>query len=796
MKKTLILLLALIALSFSAKAQAIYSIEVDVLIDGNGDARITQTWDTESVDGTEWYIPIGHLGEMKIRDLTVSDETGAVYETLERWDVDKSLEQKKGKCGIVETGSESVEVCWGKGSYGHHVHKVAYTATGLVQGFIDYDAFNFKFINDDLSSTPGSVKVTIRNGTGKGRWTSENVKVWGFGFPGMISVTEKGEVVTYNTESLSRYNEVIVMCRFDKEMFEPRIVRNRPFSEMFNLAMEGSDYVPPSARIDSLHVSVLLEDDGSAFVMEQWYLCAAPGRWRTLRNSLKDEKMKIHDVSVKIDDVPLEETTYKIWKKSSNLELYGKYAFSENNGGRVKAIRWASGKDGLQNVNIFYYLDDAVKNLSDCDAFCHMFINENMNVSPDAIKIYVMNKKINPDTASVRTKGMEGRSGVINGGAYFVTKEYYDRDSTFLKMIVRLDDSVFNLPGPAMDKNYEEFERSAMKRPGESHHYDEGDTTSTDICTFIFLSLLGLFIGKKVWRKTGHVLHKGMFGTTKVTGWWRDIPLGGNMDAAATVLSRGWKRDNPYREKDLIGAYFLKWLQNGLLRVLEDPSGRKDRATLQFLADEIPYEAGKSETELFDMALRASGSNKILEKSEFNAWAKSHYTTVTTWNQEVVNRGMAWFRSQGIDAKLYGPTLDRNGQTEACRLLQFKNYLSDFTLISERQAGEVNLWKQYMIYGTLFGIAEKVDKAFKKLYPKEYAQYISGEGASYTPSAINVISNFGSSFVTTAIASKPSSYGSYSSSGRSSSGWSGGGGHTSSHGGGGYSGGGHGGGSR
>ena len=54
MKKTLILLLGLFALTLGAKAQAIYSIDVDVLIDAKGDARITQTWDTEAVNGTEW----------------------------------------------------------------------------------------------------------------------------------------------------------------------------------------------------------------------------------------------------------------------------------------------------------------------------------------------------------------------------------------------------------------------------------------------------------------------------------------------------------------------------------------------------------------------------------------------------------------------------------------------------------------------------------------------------------------------------------------------------------------------
>lgn len=795
MKKALTILLGLILLSFAAKGQAIYSIDVDVLIDARGDARITQVWDTESVDGTEWYIPIGNLGQMTIRDLTVSDETGTVYETLRKWDVDKSLEQKRGKCGIVETGSESVEVCWGKGSYGHHTHTVSYTATGLVQGFIDYDAFNFKFINDSMSSIPGSVKVTIRNGSGSPRWTSENVKVWGFGYDGEIFVNDKGEVVTYNTGAMNRFSEVIVMCRFDKGIFEPRLERNRPFSEMFNLAMEGSDYVPPSASIDSLHFTVMLEDDCSAYVMEEWYLCAAPGRWRAIRNSLRREKMHIRDVKVNIDDVPLEETTYKKWKKSSNPEIYDKYVFSDRKGGRVKTIRWASSKDGLQTVKIFYHLDDAVKNLSDCDAFCHLFVNENMNVTPQKVKVYIINKNINKENTSVDFAGLGGIAGVVNRGAYYSSRDYYDRDSSYVKVIVRLDDSVLSLPGPAMDKNYEEFAKKAMSAPGVKDHYDEGDMTSGDILDLLFLLVVSFFLGRKIWRKTGHVLHRGMFGTTKVTGWWRDIPLEGNLDAAAAVLAKGWKHDNPYKEKYLIGAYFLKWIQNGLVRVNEDQSGRKEKATLQFLADSIPYEAEKSETELFDMAFKAAGGNKILEKAEFNAWARNHYSTVNTWNHEVVYRGMAWFRNRGIEATLSGPTLGPRGQEEACHLLQFKNFLSDFTLISERHAIEVALWKQYMIYGTLFGIADKVDKAFKELYPKEYAQYV-GEGISYTPSTVYVVSDFASSFISTAIAARPAPSYSSSSSGRSSGGWSGGGGHTSSGGGGGYSGGGHGGGSR
>ncbi|MBR6054084.1 MAG: DUF2207 domain-containing protein [Bacteroidales bacterium] len=793
--KRLFNLLLFLFIYCAAFAQAIYSIDVDVLIDDKGDARITQVWDTESVDGTEWYIPIGNLGQMKIKDLTVSDENGTVFETLEKWDVDRDLKWKRNKCGIVDKGSSGVEVCWGKGSYGHHTHTVAYTATGLVGSFSDYDAFNFKFINDQLSSIPGKVSVTIRNGTGKGKWTSDNVKVWGFGFGGEIYVTEKGEVKTYNTEPLSRFSEVIVMCRFDKGLFHPWLERNRPFSEMFNMAMEGSDYTPPPARIDSLHVSVLFNEEGGAFVMEEWYACAPPGRWYAIRNSLKRENTPIRDVKVKIDDDLLEEMSYKDWKTHTTRSVMGCYAFSENKGGRVKAIRWASAKDGMQTFKLYYHLDDAVKNLSDCDGFCHLFINQDMNLPPDNVKLYIMYDGINPENTSIEFAGMEGKAGVLNRGAYVKTTDAYVSDESYLKVIVRFDDSVFSLKTTPEDRDWAKFYKGALQDVKASDHYNEADVAASDWFLGILLSLLAFFTGKKVWRKTGHVLHKGVFGTAKVTSWWRDIPFGGDMDPAAWVLKNGWKHDNPYKSKDLIGAYFLKWIQDGIVKVSLSGEGRKQTALLEFTVARLPAETPPTEKDLFEMAYLASGNNHILEKDEFNAWARRHYTTVDSWDTAVYRRGIEWFRSKGISAKLYPPTLGSDGQKEAVQLLGFKNYLSDFTLVSEREAAEVKLWKQYMIYATLFGIADKVSRSFKKLYPEIYASYVSEIGLG-SISSFDVVSNIGASFIGAALAAKPTP--SYSSSGHSSGGggWSGGGGHTSFGGGGGYSGGGHGGGSR
>ena len=53
-------------------ANEIKKITVDVNIDKNANAFITETWEVKGTDGTEWYHPFRNLGESKISDFTVS----------------------------------------------------------------------------------------------------------------------------------------------------------------------------------------------------------------------------------------------------------------------------------------------------------------------------------------------------------------------------------------------------------------------------------------------------------------------------------------------------------------------------------------------------------------------------------------------------------------------------------------------------------------------------------------------------------------------------------------------------
>ena len=74
------------------------NLDIRVELSPNGDARITETRQM-SIDseGTECYIVIGNLSGSEVRDLTVTDETGTVYENIGEWVIDRSRSQKQNR---------------------------------------------------------------------------------------------------------------------------------------------------------------------------------------------------------------------------------------------------------------------------------------------------------------------------------------------------------------------------------------------------------------------------------------------------------------------------------------------------------------------------------------------------------------------------------------------------------------------------------------------------------------------------------------------------------------------------
>ena len=322
------------------QAQSIHDLDITARLLKDGSAEITQVWDVTVVRGTEWYVPVENLGKMSITDFSVSENGRRFISEGENWDIDRTLEQKAGRCGIVPKGSGSLELCWGQGSLGDHVWTVTYTLHGLVQSLTDADAFNHMFVNDGMAAPPAHVRLTLENATDGPEWTYDNTRVWGFGFNGEIDVVD-GKVVAESTEPFSDKSRLIAMVRFEKGLFEPAVSRDTSFEKMRKKAFRGSEYKGDSDRgIIALFLLGLASILGGGI----WYLIQrATGRvWK---KSLFGKR--------KIDDwhheVPVDGDLSAAWfvisegsrfgvRNKDKQQLYGAYFLKWILEGKMKAI--------------------------------------------------------------------------------------------------------------------------------------------------------------------------------------------------------------------------------------------------------------------------------------------------------------------------------------------------------------------------------------------------------------------------------------------------------------------------
>lgn len=573
MKKCLFTAAALLAAAVFSHAQQIRDIETTVNLFRNGNAQVIQKWDVNVASGTEYYIPIDNPGKSYIHDFKVF-ENGREYTNEGRdWDSDRSIEEKAGRCGIVEKGRGNIEICWGLGEYGDHVYTIAYIIDNLVQSYPECDGFHWHFLNDEWSVRPEHVSIRLVNKTEADTWywaspDSCNVRFWGFGMEGESGMTEQGDILFESTTRLSYNSFFSALVQFDKGLFEPRVQGDGTFEELKEEAMKGSDY--------------------------------------------GEEKEGFWD--------------------------YVFYAF-----------------------------------------FALVFIG---------LPIFF-------------------------------------------------------------------------------------------IGWLIFLGIRRLYR-----RVTGNRYRKEIFEQTKITTWNRDVPFETNPSTLYSLLQSGdiFHQNKNAAFSNVVGAYFLKWIQEGLVLVEKDPK-KEDRVNLRFVKpkeEEISF-TDKMEATIYKSAREAAGDN-VLEADEFKSWSYKHDTEVASWPNEAITSGRNVWSSVSPEKRR--------------KAVEFKNFLEDFTLVGERTAPEVGLWKQYMIMAASLGIADKVAKNFEKLYPQvmeQYAQDSNMLDTMTTYQVLNSLSRSSSSMMRAAETRQSERAAARAAAARRSSG---GGGSISFGGGGGGFGGGHGGGTR
>lgn len=554
--------------------------------------------------------------------------------------------------------------------------------------------------------------------------------------------------------------------------------------------LAGATVRAQSPDINDLFIQVNLYEDGSAMIYQEWDVkCYEGTEWYYPINNLNGRKISDLEVAEFTDTDTLVFTTEPSWNSDRSMKAKaGKCGIAKTSEG--VEICWGIGSYGRHTFAVAYMVEGFVLGYNDgSDGFNWQFVNDQWDNPPKHVKLYIVNAtgkgskwaEDNED-ARVWAFGVDGdRAEIGFDSDGDVDADVYDMeyDESVIVMMQFKQGEYFE-PTLKVDKSFEEAKEEALEGSNYKISWWQRllwfieELGWVGLCIIAIPFIIIWMLLRKLWLKIAGRYNKKIFGERKIEGWFREAPLGGSLLGTYSLLAKGDRLSSP-DTSNLIGAYFLRWVMDGSVRAEKDP--KKDtRVNLVFTKteEEMNFRDNMERT-VFNAAVEAAGDNLILEKNEFKRWSESHYNTVTGWDTYAKTLGTA----------IWNPA----SQEERRHAVEFKNFLTDYTLVSDREVPEVGLWQDYMVFAQLFGIADKVSKSMEKLFPAEYEEYCERSNMMNTASTYMILSSINTSSVSMMSAARAKHNAEIVRS-------SGGGGSFSRGGGGGFSGGGHGGGTR
>lgn len=470
-----------------------------------------------------------------------------------------------------------------------------------------------------------------------------------------------------------------------------------------------------SKRVRSLVIYVDLDKDGTATIAEEWDVSTGNKitEWYLVRDNLGD--ITIDNFRVLADDKPMADDGE--WNTERSLEeKAGKYGIVHKRDG--VELCWGIAPRGDHVYNVVYQMHGAVKSLRDYDLLHLQLVSPGMSSAPEKVTVAIGSDHLQMDTTHVRIWGFgyEGTCIFEDGMVVMQSDGPLDSEDSVIALL-RLDKGILE-PTSVRDQDFQQVLDKAMEGADFGNDEEEkNEKKSSGRGLKIFIALI---IGFIAWRrykryKKGNKLIGTPLAKVKKdeVEWYRDIPMDGHLAAAHKALELTGDEDSTLRH--YTSALILRMVYNGYLKVsrLVESESTEIRFT-----DEDPELLDTASKHLYNMLKAAAGENAVLEKKEFSDWADKHRDLVWDWNDFVEKSGQKYLKDKGYIQDY--TIITESGAQEIKHLWGLRKFLGEFTLTDQREAFEASLWKEYLVYGSLLGVARKVASQLKEIAPGLY----------------------------------------------------------------------------
>ena len=479
--------------------------------------------------------------------------------------------------------------------------------------------------------------------------------------------------------------------------------------------------------IQKISMDIFIDNKGDAQVTETWSCKVTQGTevyhpYYNLGNS------QIKNLSV--TDGNAKYTTLSSWNTSGTLSSKANKCGINKISNGVE-LCWGISNYGSHTYTAKYTITNFVSELTDSQMIYWTLIPYDFSTSIGQVYIKIHTNFKIADTIDVWGYGNYGGTAYVYNGYIEMQSDGTLSTNEYMTILVKFPTETFNTTNK-LNHNFDYYYDMAEK--GTTKYVDSSDTDTKDesiLVTIIkiilyppmLIIIIILIIVYKISNKDKLKFGKEGKRIPKDVPYFRDIPCKKDIFRAYYIAHQYGLTKN---KTDILGAIILKWLKEGLIKIEQKETEltfNKENTVVVLTKINPENLTDEKEQDLFIMMYEAS-KDGYLENAEFELWCDRSYKKIIGWfdwiieneQHELLEEKLIIVEQAVFGGYVYVATPEL--KQEAIELAGLKRYLNEYTLIEDRQAIEVDLFEEYLIYAQIMGIAKKVSKEFKDLYPE------------------------------------------------------------------------------
>ena len=587
--------------------------------------------------------------------------------------------------------------------------------------------------------------------------------------------------------------------------------------------------------LNHLDFQAQIAQDGSMKVTEKWNIKIRDTN--TLYKTFKIDKNKYTSIS-NVEVVDITNGNEQILKKQDKWGYHlpkGNYFGGKNEDNQFE-IAWGVGLEDRTATKVYritYEVKDAIAKFSDYAELYWQFVGQDFEIDaknitgtillPNAvenkeeIKVWGHTEDLNGEIYVVDTNRIEFNINQFRAGRYVEVR------SLFPTQMITISNR-----GESKER-LEEVIQEETKWANDANRRREMQETTKKMVSIavnviaIGLSILGI---KSILKNSKKIKTKEKLKPTQEIVYYREIPREDTTPAEAVALLE--KQVGSMNNSIQIGRIFSATLLDLsvkkiidfevnekiiTIRILEENPSKllnSEKAIFQFLKQACEKTGGQITTKELEKYIRKSASKivKLSDKIDKET-EQALYQKELADKKENEERAIAFLflivifiTLMSTKMKPFGiiplaittliqlivfsillskiNVLTQKGVNENAKWKGLKKYMQDFSMLDKREIPEVVIWEKFLVYATAFGIADKVLKQLKMVYPNIEQEFNTNH---YGYMYLMLHTNFSNSFSNAITTSMSTAYSSATGGGGGFSG--GGGGRTEDGGGGG-----------